>query len=76
MPVRKPLKSVSRRPVQVPVPQALRAARRALDQQTARVTELEGRIRELTARREPAANAPVHVALTDTAIYWRRRPLR
>jgi hypothetical protein len=55
------------------VPQALQAARRALVQQTARVSELEGQIRELKARRESVPDAPDHVALSDTDIYWRRR---
>ena len=75
MPLRKVGKSATSRGQRSPspVPQALAAARRALHQQTARVSELEGQIRKLTARREPVPDPPDHVALTDTDIYFRRR---
>ena len=76
MPPRKPLRSSTRRSQPPPAspPRALTAARRALDRQTARVTELEEQIRLLTIPLQKVTEA--RVALTDTDIYWRRRLLR
>jgi hypothetical protein len=76
MPSAKRQKAVARRaqPATVPVPDALKAARRALDQQTARVTQLEARLHELTVS-PPIPPAPTRVVLTDTEIYWRGRRL-
>jgi hypothetical protein len=50
----------------------LRAVRRALLLQTARVAELQARLHDLTDGREPASPAPRRDPLTDTEIYWRR----